>query len=141
MALNKLNHNYIEPLEVSSLTVGNLYPNALTFAGSYSMTHSDFAITSTSAQIIDTFIAADFATVEYLLQIKQNGRVTSSKIILVTDGITVKHTQFGILSVGEEISSTITSTIVGGNVRLSISIPKADIWNVDLKIFKTSVTS
>ena len=141
MALNKLNHNYIEPLEVSSLTVENLYPTNLTFAGSYSMTHKDFAITSTSAQIIDTFIAADFATVEYLLQIKQNNRVTSSKIILVTDGTVVNHTQYGIVKAGEEIFSTITSTIVGGNVRLSISIPKADIWNVDLKLIKTSVSS
>jgi hypothetical protein len=140
MALNKLNHNYIEPLEVSSLVVGNLSPNSLTFAGSYSMTHSDFEITSTASTIIDTFIAANFLTVEYLLQIEQNNRVTSSKILLVTNGTVVNHTQFGILTAGEEISSTITSTIVGGNVRLSISIPKADIWNASLKIFKTSVT-
>lgn len=141
MALNKLNHNYIEPLEVSSLTVDNFSPNSLTFSGAYSMTNKDIVISSTASTIIDTFVAANFATVEYLLQIKQNSRVTSSKILLVTNGSVINHTQFGILSAGEEISSTITSTIVGGNARLSISIPKADVWSASLKIFKTSVTS
>lgn len=141
MALNKLNHNYIEPLEVSSLTVDNFSPNSLTFSGAYSMTNKDLVISSTASTVIDTFVAANFATVEYLLQIKQNGRITSSKILLVTNGSVINHTQFGILSAGEEISSTITSTIVGGNARLSISIPKADIWNANLKIFRTSVTS
>jgi hypothetical protein len=141
MALNKLNHNYIEPLEVSSLTVDNFSPNSLTFSGAYSITNKDIVISSTASTVIDTFPAANYSTAEYLLQITQDGRVTSSKILLVNNRTVVNHTQFGILSAGEEISSTITSTIVGGNVRLSISIPKANVWNASLKIFKTSVTS
>lgn len=141
MALNKLNHNYIEPLEVSSLLVNNLYPNDLTFAGTANITSGQLAITSTSTKVIDTFNASTYSTVEYMLQITQNGRVTSSKLLLVTNGTSVDSTQYGIIKVGEEIFPTITPTISSGVVTLSISIPKADIWSATVKFFKVLVTS
>ena len=140
MGLNKLNHNYIEPLEVSSLLVDNLYPNNLTFAGSSNLRAGEIAVTTTATKLVDSFSASEYTTVEYVLQITQNGRVTSSKILLVTNGTSVDHTQYGIIKVGEEIFPTITSTISSGIVSLSISILKADIWSARVKFFKVSVT-
>lgn len=140
MGLNKLNHNYTEPLEVKSLLVDNLYPNNLTFASISSLNSGEALVTSTATKVIDIFDASAYSTAEYVIQVKQNGRVTSSKILLVTDGTTVDHTQYGIIKVGEEIFSTITSTVSSGNVNLSISIPKADIWSATVKFFKVSVS-
>jgi hypothetical protein len=104
------------------------------------LTETTIALNSTIISI-DSFVKTAYSTAEYTIQMKQGSSYRTSKILLVTDGTTVNHTEYAVLEVGTSIPVIITSEIIESNVILYASVTNAASSNVSVKAYRLAVTS
>jgi hypothetical protein len=100
---------------------------------------TDTTVYTSSASVIDSFDKALYKTAEYTIQIAQGGNYRSSKVLLLNDGTSIKHTEYAILSTGTAIVSTLTSTFLGNNAVLRIAIPTAGTTEAIIKVSRIAM--
>lgn len=103
-------------------------------------TTSTSTITVNIATTIDTMSASSYRSAEYLVQVTQGTKYTTSKFILLHDGTTASISEYGILQFGSpSIPLTISATISAGNVLLQATITDAATTNADIILTRTAL--
>lgn len=100
-----------------------------------------FTITANTATTIGSFPTADYATVEYTVQMKQGTSYRSSKLLVLNNGTNVDSTEYAILNVGTIIPAIISVAISGSNVVISATIADAATTNVLVNTYRIAVTT
>ena len=104
----------------------------------------EYPIDTISPTVVDTWDLSLYTTIEYTVQIKQGTNFRSSKIMILTDQNLVYHTEYGIISIGNDIAGlsidASTTTIPGGKLgKLVIQISDANTNNAQVKLLKTTI--
>ena len=113
-------------------------------AGSYLNDTTTINLVYNSPTVLDSWLLRSCTTTEYTLQIKQAGKIRSSKIMIVNDENSIYYTEYSIISIGNDISgllidastANISSNMFG---RLSIQISDAQINNAQITLLKTTL--
>ena len=87
--------------------------------------------------LIDTFDGTAYRSAEYLLQLSQAGNYTTSKILIIHNGINVSLTEYGTVSIGSDIQYDLSSSFSGNNLELTLQCPQATIDIVTVKYSRT----
>lgn len=87
--------------------------------------------------LIDTFDGTAYRSAEYLLQLSQAGNYTTSKILIIHNGINVSLTEYGTVSIGTDIDYSLSCSFSGNNLELSLQCPEATTNSVSFKYSKT----
>jgi hypothetical protein len=126
--------------------IPTLNQNTTGSAGSINGTNSasaDKAVTVTTNSTpttIDSFAVATYTTAEYLIQMKQGTKMTSTKVIITWDGTDVHVNEFGITdATAGAANATITATVATGTCTLSASSSDAATTNVVIKAAVTYI--
>jgi hypothetical protein len=104
----------------------------------------EYPINTISPTVVDTWDLSLYTTIEYTLQIVQGTNFRSSKIMVLTDQNLVYYTEYGIISIGNDINGlsidASTTTIPGGKLgKLVIQISDANTNNAQVKLLKTTI--
>lgn len=91
--------------------------------------------TNTANQVVDSFSAANFRCVKYLIQVTSGSDYQVSEILAVHDGSTVYLTEFGNIVTNTELAA-FDSDINSGNVRLLVDPVNA---STIIKVTRTGV--
>jgi hypothetical protein len=73
--------------------------------------------TTTSNQVISTFIASDYDTAKYICQAKITGEIHATEIMIMHDGTDVFTTEYGTMWSNASLG-TFSADLSGGNIRL-----------------------
>lgn len=90
---------------------------------------------NTSNQVVDSFAAATFRCVKYLIQVTSGSSYQVSEILSVHDGTTVYLTEYASMATGSDLA-TFDSDVNSGNVRLLVSPTNA---STTIKVTRTGV--
>lgn len=89
---------------------------------------------------IDSFAVATYTTAEYLIQMKQGTKMTSTKVIVTWDGTDVHVNEYAITdATAGAANATITATVATGTCTLSASSSDASTTNVVIKAAVTYI--
>ena len=102
-------------------------------------------IDTNDVTIVDEWDLNLYTTIEYTLQIVQDTKFRSSKIVILTNKTLVYYTEYAIVELGSEITDLLidasTFTSLSGDVgRLTIQISNALSNNAQVKILKNTIT-
>lgn len=99
-----------------------------------SMTAKVSTISSPTALLIDSFVAANYRSAEYILQFSQGSlNYSMSKLMLIHDGTDVAISEYGHVEVGTPIPYTFNAAFSLGNLEITVSCSNANITSVNLK--------
>lgn len=91
--------------------------------------------------IIDSFSASAFSTAEYVVQAKQGTKMTSTKVLVMSDGTNVYVSEYAIVdSSAGAANITLTASEQGGSILLTASSPDAASTNVVIKAIRTALS-
>lgn len=126
--------------------IPTLNQNTTGSAGSINGTNSaatDKAVTITTNSTpttIDSFAVATYTTAEYLIQMKQGTKMTSTKVLITWDGTDVHVNEYAITdATAGAANATITATVATGTCTLSASSSDAATTNVVIKAAVTYI--
>jgi hypothetical protein len=98
------------------------------------------SITTNSATTIASFALATYRSGELLIQLTQGSKYYASQVIVLHNGTTAYHTEFGIVEpTSGAMPVTITSTISGGNVLIQATFTDAATTNATAKVSSTLI--
>jgi len=99
-------------------------------------------ISSGSTTTIDSFSASTNRTAEYIVQVTQGSKYTSSKVFVVHNGTTATLTEFAVveLSATTRIPLTISATLSSGIVNLEATITDAGTTTATVKVAPTYIS-
>lgn len=121
-------------------TIGNSATGTLTIESTARIDTTSTSVTANTATTISTLASATFRSAEYLVQITQGTKYTTSKIMMSHDGTTAHITEYALLELGaSRIPLTISGTLSAGNVLLQATITDAATTNAAVKVVKTSI--
>jgi hypothetical protein len=102
-------------VQSGSVTETKLSPNIKPFI------LSDSVSVTTSGDIVDTFVAADYRTAKYVIQVTDatNGEYESRELLVVHDGTTAYMTDFANIYTGAALIGTVSVAMNGANVELT----------------------
>ena len=87
---------------------------------------------------IDTFAVATYTTAQYLVQMKQGTKMTSSTLVVMWDGTDVQVAEYGVTdATAGAANATLTATHSAGTVTVTASSSDAATTNV---VIRASVT-
>jgi hypothetical protein len=90
-----------------------------------------------STKTIDSIALSAFTSIEYLVSLKQDSKVRTSKVIMQTNGSAVEMTEYAITETGGAMSGVVISaTTSGSNAILQGIVTNADTSNVNVKFSK-----
>ena len=118
-----------------------------TFAGTNfdngSITTASVTVTiNDSATVIDSFSASTFATAEYIIQAKQDTKMTSTKILIMWDGTNAYISEYAIVdSSGGAANVTLSVSESSGILSLKATSPDAASTNIVIKAIRTSINA
>ena len=87
--------------------------------------------------LIDTFNGEIYRSAEYLLQLSQAGSYTTSKILIIHNGTNVSLTEYGTVSIGNDIDYSLSSSFSGNSLEITLHCPEATVNSVSFKYSKT----
>lgn len=91
---------------------------------------------------LDSWSVATYTSAKYVLQLKQNTKVTSSEVLVMWDGTDVQITEFAVVDASAgAANASVTASYSGGNVSLTVSSSDAATTNVVCKASVTYVKS
>ncbi len=90
--------------------------------------------------VANSFVASDFRTTKYLVQVQETGSSNfySTEVFIMHDGSEVYMTQYGTLNTDSSPVTSIEADIDSGNVRLLIT---PSVSNTTTKISRISLTA
>lgn len=93
---------------------------------------------------LDNWVLSNFTTVSYLLQIKQGAKIRSSNVTIITDGENIDLIEYGIMTLGGNISGlSIDASIInnpdGDRGRLTVVISDAATSNAEVVLSRTMI--
>lgn len=96
--------------------------------------------TSGAQFVANSFVASDFRTTKYLVQVQETGSSNfySTEVFIMHDGSEVYMTQYGTLNTDSSPVTSIEADIDSGNVRLLIT---PSVSNTTTKISRISLTA
>lgn len=98
-----------------------------------------YNMTSNVAEAVDSFLLADYPTVEYTIQITQSGKTRSSKMLVVSNGTLVDKTEYAILEVGGSVSgAAVTVDASGSSAVVYVQVTDAATVTTKVVIVKTA---
>jgi len=99
-------------------------------------------ISSASTTTIESFSASTHRTAEYIVQVSQGSKYTSSKVFVVHDGTTATMTEFAVieLSATTRIPLTVSATLSAGTVNIHATITDAGTTSATVKVAETLIT-
>jgi hypothetical protein len=99
-----------------------------------SMTAKVSTINVTTPLLIDSFLAANYRSAEYILQLSQGSlNYSMTKLMLIHDGTDVAISEYGHVEVGTPIPYTFNAAFSLGNLEITIQCSNANITAVNLK--------
>ncbi len=99
-----------------------------------SMTAKVSTINVTTPLLIDSFVAANYRSAEYILQFSQGSlNYSMTKLMLIHDGTDVAISEYGHVEVGTPIPYTFNAAFSLGNLEITIQCSNANITSVNLK--------
>lgn len=99
-----------------------------------SMTAKVNTINVTTPLLIDSFVAADYRSAEYILQFSQGSlNYGMTKLMLIHDSTDVAISEYGHVEVGTPVPYTFNAAFSLGNLEITIQCSNANITPVDLK--------
>lgn len=98
-------------------------------------------ISSASTTAISSFSASTHRTAEYIVQVTQGSKYTSSKVFVVHNGTTATMTEFAVveLSATTRIPLTISATLSAGTVNIYATITDAGTTSATVKVAETLI--
>lgn len=97
-------------------------------------------LSSNTQTLVDSFIMADYPSVEYLIQIKQGSSVRCSKVHVVTNGTDIDKTEYGIIEIGSSIPGVLVEVSTSSvNGLLYITVTNAASNSTKVSIVKTAI--
>ena len=116
-----------------------------TFAGLSYVNSNDSSATVTAtangvATTLDTFAVATYTSGEYLVQMKQGTKITTTKFIVLYDGTDVQVTEYSYLNASAgAANATISAVYSANNVLVQVTSPDAASTNVVCKTQRTLI--
>ena len=99
------------------------------------------AVSTATTTTIDSFSASTHRTAEYIVQVTQGSKYTSSKVFVVHNGTNATMTEFAVveLSATTRIPLTISATLSAGTVNLQATITDANVTAATVKVIETLI--
>jgi hypothetical protein len=106
-----------------------------------SVTSASVLVTANSTPtLIDSFSTSAFTTAEYLIQAKQNTKMTATRVTVMWDGTDVSVSEYSIIdSAAGAANVSFTASESSGTVSLTASSPDAASTNITVKAVRTAV--
>lgn len=99
-----------------------------------------YTLSQNTATTIDSNAMSGFTSVEYMVSLKQDSKVRTSKVILQTDGSSVDMTEYAITETGGSMSGVVISaTTSGSDAVLQATVTNASTTNVNIKFSKVKL--
>lgn len=93
-----------------------------------------------TAVLIDSFIMADYPTIDYVIQIKQGSKIRSSRVLVITDATDIDKTEYAILELGGSISgASVTVSTSGINGLLYVTVTDGATTSAKVTVVKTAI--
>jgi hypothetical protein len=99
-------------------------------------------IANNTPTLFDSFDIQEYTTSEYVLQIKQGSKMTSSRVMVVWDGQDVHINEYSIVDGSQgPANASITASENAGLVTVNASSPDAEETNVQIKASTTYIVA
>lgn len=99
----------------------NITPNVLTQTAAIYTTAATSLTAVGTAQTVDSFPVATFRSSQYVVQVTQGSTYQVSEVLVLTDGTNTYLTTYGLVSSTGTAIASISSTVTGGNLVLSVT--------------------
>jgi hypothetical protein len=97
-------------------------------------------VLANTATTIDTTALSAFTSIEYMVSLKQDSKIRTSKVVVQTDGTSVDMTEFAITETGGTIAGVVVSAAVSStNAVLQLTATDAATTNVTVKFSKVAL--
>ena len=97
-------------------------------------------LNSNTQTLIDSFVMADYPSIEYLIQIKQGSSVRCSKVHVVNNGSNIDKTEYGIIEIGSSISGVLVEVSTSSiNGLLYVTVTDAATTSAKVSVVKTAI--
>jgi hypothetical protein len=97
-------------------------------------------VSANTATTIDTTALSAFTSIEYMVSLKQDSKIRTSKVVVQTDGTSVDMTEFAITETGGTIAGVVVSVAVSStNAVLQLTATDATSTNVTVKFSKVAL--
>lgn len=119
-AANLVNGDFVEVQSYSKLTLNNLTGqtfDTIEFESNASNSSNVVASSSAGSNVIDAFLAVDFRSAKYLVQVTSGTDYHSTEILLIHNGSTVHMTEYASIFDNVELA-TFDADIASGYIRL-----------------------
>lgn len=119
-AANLVSGDFVEVQSYSKLTLNNLTGqtfDTIKFESNASNSSNVVASSSAGSNVIDAFLAVDFRSAKYLVQVTSGSDYHSTEILLIHNGSTVHMTQYASIFDNVELA-TFDADIASGYIRL-----------------------
>lgn len=90
-------------------------------------------ISVTTPVLIDSFIAANYRSAEYILQFSQDTSHSISKFLIIHNGVDLAITEYGQVSIGNHIPYDFSGSFSLGNLEITVACDNANVTPVDFK--------
>lgn len=121
----------VSPQQVSSKSTG-IPINPQTQQGTAVLTTTTTALN----QVVDTVSTLNYKTIHYLVQVNSGNDYQISQITLVTNGLTVSITEYGLVT-SATVLATFTADLYNNNIRLLVSPVNP---STTIKAFRTAIS-
>lgn len=121
---NLVSGDFVEVQSYSKLTINNLTGqtfDSVDFESNASNSSNVVSSSSAGSNVIDTFLASDFRSAKYLVQVTSSTDFHTTEILLIHNGSTVYMTEYASIFDNVELA-TFNADIASGYVRL-LAIP------------------
>lgn len=99
------------------------------------------SVTTSSPTVIDTWTLGSIRTIEYTVEILQGTKQYCSKFLIMSNASLVNYTNYGILTIGDDISGlSVTAVSDSGQGKLIVSISDASATNASVKVLKSAIS-
>jgi len=97
-------------------------------------------VSANTATTVDTTALSAFTSIEYMVSLKQDSKIRTSKVVVQTDGTSVDMTEFAITETGGTIAGVVVSaTTSSTNAVLQLTATDAVSTNVTVKFSKIAL--
>lgn len=94
-------------------------------------------ITVTTPFLMDSFVAANYRSAEYILQFSQGTNYSMTKVMLIHNGTDVAISEYGHVEIGNNIPYDFSTAFSLGNLEVSLICSTANSQAINLKFTRT----
>jgi hypothetical protein len=99
------------------------------------------SVTTNSPTVIDSWTLGSLRTIEYTVEIVQGTKQYCSKLLVMSNASLVSFTNYGILTIGDDINGLSVSATADANLgKLLVTISDATATNASVKVLKSAIS-